>query len=68
VVAGPNPAENAIFMKKQYKVERKPNDPRATWYEVMLSPFSSLKDVHQYIEKYQQYYPVEERNYRITEY
>jgi hypothetical protein len=33
----------------------------------MLSPFKTLLDATTYIEKYKQYYPVEDRVYRITE-
>ena len=54
-------------MNKKYKVERKPARTDAVYYEVMLSPFNSLNEVRQYVEKYQQYYPTEERNYKITE-
>lgn len=53
---------NAMF-----KVERKPAQPEAVWYEVMLSPFKTLQDATNYIEKYKQYYPVEDRIYKITE-
>jgi len=50
-----------------FKVERKPARPEAVYYEVMLSPFKTLSDVATYIEKYKQYYPVEDRVYKITE-
>jgi hypothetical protein len=50
-----------------FKVERKPSRPEAVWYEVMLSPFKTLLDAPTYIEKYKQYYPVEDRVYKITE-
>jgi hypothetical protein len=50
-----------------FKVERKPASPEAVYYEVMLSPFKTLSDVAAYIEKYKQYYPVEDRVYKITE-
>ena len=56
------PGNNTMF-----KVERKPSRPEAVWYEVMLSPFKTLTDAATYIEKYKQYYPVEERVYKITE-
>ena len=49
-----------------YKVERKPTNPNATWYEVMLSPFNTYTDAEQYIEKYQKYYPIDDRNFKIT--
>jgi hypothetical protein len=54
-------------MSKKYKVERKPAGPNVKYYEVMLSPFNTKQEVQQYIEKYQCYYPKEDRNYRITE-
>ena len=47
-----------------FKVERTTGPG---WYEVMLSPFKTLLDATAYIEKYKQYYPVEDRIYRITE-
>lgn len=50
-----------------FKVERKPAQPEAVWYEVMLSPFKTLIEAANYIEKYKQYYPVEDRVYKITE-
>jgi cell shape-determining protein MreC len=50
-----------------YKVERKPDDINSAYYEVMLSPFKSLAEVAEYIEKYKQYYPVADRVYKITE-
>lgn len=49
-----------------HKVERKPADPYACWYEVMLSPFCSLEEAETYIEKYKIYYPIEDQTYRIT--
>jgi hypothetical protein len=49
-------------MNKPYKVERFTGKG---WYEVMLSPFATEKEVHDYIEKYKHYYPVEEQVYRI---
>ena len=47
-----------------FKVERSTGPG---WYEVMLSPFKTLIDATTYIEKYKQYYPVEDRVYKITE-
>ena len=47
-----------------FKVERTTGPG---WYEVMLSPFKTLLDATTYIEKYKQYYPVEDRVYKITE-
>ena len=54
-------------MNKKYKVERKPARIEAVYYEVMLSPFGTLKEAEQYIDKYQCFYPIDERNYKITE-
>jgi hypothetical protein len=47
-----------------FKIERKPVN--GVWYEVMLSPVNTINDVREYYKKYSRYYPVEERNYRIT--
>jgi hypothetical protein len=47
-----------------FKVERTTG---LGWYEVMLSPFKTLLDATVYIEKYKQYYPAEDRVYKITE-
>lgn len=55
------------IMNKKYKVERKPARTEAIYYEVMLSPFNSVQEAQQYIEKYQRFYPIEDRNYRISE-
>ena len=52
--------------KLMYKVERKPHEPKACWYEVMLSPFNTMDEVKNYIKKYSQYYPEEEQTYRIN--
>jgi len=49
-----------------YKVERKPADARAKWYEVMLSPFKTNEEAVQYIEKYRHYYPIADQQYKIT--
>lgn len=54
-------------MNKKYKVERKPARADAAYYEIMLSPFSTLLDAEQCIKKEQHYYPTEDRNYKITE-
>jgi hypothetical protein len=51
----------------KFKVERKPARPEALPYEVMLSPFSTLQEAELYIEKYQHYYPIEDRNYTIKQ-
>ena len=49
-----------------HKVERKPAEPKAIWYEVMLSPFKTEQEALDNINKYKQYYPSNERLYRIT--
>ncbi len=54
--------------KIMYKVERKPAEPKAQWYEVMLSPFQTKEEVEQYFQKYGHNYPPEERVYRVTEF
>lgn len=36
------------------------------WYEVMLSPFHSWEEVISYIEKYRNFYPSNEQNYKVT--
>ena len=47
-----------------FKVERTTG---VGWYEVMLSPFKTIQEAMSYIEKYKQYYPVEDRVYKVTE-
>ena len=47
-----------------YKVERR--GVKCAWYDVMLSPFKTMDEVKKYYAKYSLYYPVEERNYRVT--
>lgn len=54
-----------MSQSKLYKVERLMAATKV-WYEVMLSPFNSLADVHAYIDKYKQYYPVNEQKYKIS--
>lgn len=49
-----------------YKVERKPAEPKAIPYEVMLSPFQTLDEVNAYLQKYSVHYPIEEQTYIIT--
>jgi hypothetical protein len=49
-----------------HKVERKPAETLANWYEVMLSPFKTRKEAISYIAKYKCYYPSEDQTYRIT--
>lgn len=53
--------------KVMFKVERKPARPEALFYEVMLSPFNTIQEAAAYIDKYKQYYPVEDRVYKISE-
>jgi len=50
-----------------YKVERICSKDPVCYYEVMLSPFETLSDVTEYIAKYKQYYPEEDRVYKISE-
>jgi hypothetical protein len=50
---------------KKFKVQRRTSNGH--WYDVMLSPFSSTQECNQYIEKYKQYYPIQERIYRVIE-
>lgn len=48
-----------------FKVERKTSNEY--WYEVMLSPFTTLDKVEQYLTKYSKAYPqAADRSYRIT--
>lgn len=49
-----------------HKVERKPAEPLACWYEVMLSPFNTREQAMSYIAKYKCYYPSADQTYRIT--
>lgn len=37
------------------------------WYEVMLSPFNTLEEVQEYLNKYHQYYDSENSHYRVTQ-
>lgn len=50
-----------------YKVERISSKEPEFFYEVMLSPFQTLEETLTYINKYKQYYPLEDRVYKITE-
>lgn len=52
-------------MAKVYKVERRTSN--GYWYEVMLSPFLRVGDAGKYIDSYGQYYPEEERVYRVLD-
>lgn len=50
-----------------YKVERQAAPGVDTsWYETMLSPFSTFEQALDYIKKYKIYYPKEYQNYKIT--
>ena len=61
------PCSGQATFKMKFRVERQILTSKS-WYEVMLSPFETLEECNKYIEKYKQYYPIEDRNYRITEY
>ena len=50
-----------------FQVERITSKDPVCFYEVMLSPFKTLQEATNYIEKYKQYYPLEDRVYKITE-
>lgn len=52
--------------RKVYKVERKIASTGA-WYEVMLSPFLTVRGAGKYIDNYKKYYPVEEQDYRVLD-
>lgn len=58
-------AKKIAVAPKKFKVQRKTSNGH--WYEVMLSPFNSVKECKAYIEKYGQYYPPREKIYRIIE-
>lgn len=47
-----------------YQVERKMAN--GGWYEVMLSPFKTLQEVDEYLKKYINFYPEEDKTYRVT--
>lgn len=47
-----------------FQIERKMAE--GSWYEVILSPFKTLKEVESYLQKYSKYYPKEDRVYRVT--
>jgi hypothetical protein len=51
---------------KVYKVERQISSTKY-WYEVMLSPFLRVMDAGNHIEKYKQYYPPEDQNFRVLD-
>ena len=50
---------------KPYVVKRRNLDENS-WYEVMLSPFTTFEQCIEYIQKYKVYYPPEYQNYSIT--
>jgi hypothetical protein len=52
-------------MQLSFKVERMIAST-GFWYEVMLSPFQSSDEAWSNIEKYREYYPIEEQTYRVT--
>lgn len=52
-------------MTPSFKVERQVL-ASGTWYEVMLSPFSTEEQAWDYIQKYRNCYPSEHQNYRIV--
>lgn len=52
-------------MPKVYKVERRTTN--GYWYEAMLSPFLRVMDAGKYIDSYGQYYPEEDRVYRVLD-
>jgi hypothetical protein len=52
-------------INKPYKVERRIGNTNK-WYDVMLSPFNTPEEVHEYLNKYSRYYPSEDRYYRVT--
>jgi hypothetical protein len=58
-------SKKIVVSPKKFKVQRRTSNGH--WYDVMLSPFSSTQECNYYIEKYKQYYPVQERIYRIIE-
>lgn len=58
-------AKKIVVAPKKFKVQRRIGGGH--WYDVMLSPFNTTKECNSYIEKYKQYYPVNERIYRIIE-
>lgn len=58
-------AKKVLDESKRFKVERRLSSGK--YYEVMLSPFATMKECKEYIEKYKQYYPPEHQIYRVTE-
>lgn len=50
-----------------FKVERLCSKNPVCFYEVLLSPFSTLEKASEYIEEYKKYYPTEDRVYKISE-
>jgi hypothetical protein len=56
---------SSLATKPYFDVERRTSDPKG-WYQVMLAPFKTFEECLEYIQKYSQYYPPEQQNYRIT--
>ena len=48
-----------------YQVERQTGS--GYWYKVMLSPFKTLQEAQNYLNKYQIYYDNKNNTYRITQ-
>lgn len=51
---------------KVYKVERKMQGTDH-WYEVMLSPFLTVRGAGAYINDYKKYYPPGDQQYRVLD-
>jgi hypothetical protein len=51
---------------KVYKVERRMAGTEK-WYEVMLSPFLTVRGAGRYINDYKDYYPIEDQYYRVLD-
>ena len=58
-------AKKITVSPKKFKVQRR--KANGYWYDVMLSPFASIKECNAYIEKYKHFYPIEDQVYRIIE-
>jgi len=58
-------ANKIVVSPKKFKVQRR--TASGHWYDVMLSPFNNIKECNNYIKKYKEYYPIEDRVYRIIE-
>jgi len=51
---------------KIYKVERRKAGTEK-WYEVILSPFLTVRGAGRYIDDYKNYYPYEDQYYRVLD-